>query len=106
MKSGDEILDVFGRRGNAALFVTELAHALQARERDLDSGLDRLSEQGAILIAEHPVPDPHLEGIDLRIVAPVPADRPRPEAEALAAEAAESLWRKWLANFLSSHRCQ
>jgi len=103
----EEILAVFTRQRVHALFVTELSHALRARDlRALDAQLDRLNEEGAILIAEHAVPDPHLAGIDLRIVAPLTAGRPRPEAEAAAADAAESLWNKWLASFLSSHRCQ
>jgi hypothetical protein len=103
--SDDEILGVFGRRRTGALFVTELAHALRTPEADLDADLERLAERGAILIAEHPVPDPHLAGIDLRIVAPLASGCPRPEAEASAAGAAETLWSKWLASFLSSHRC-
>ncbi len=102
----EEILDVFGRRRTAALFVTELAHALRMPESELGADLERLSERGAILITEHPVPDPHLAGIDLRIVAPLAGDRPRAEAEALASDAAESLWNRWLASFLSAHRCQ
>src|SRR3974390_2373587 len=102
----DEILHVFEGRGTAALFVTELAHALRASEADLNSDLDRLCERGAVLISEHAIPDPHLVGIDLRIVAPVAGDRPRAEAEAQASDAAQSLWNKWLAGFLSSHRCQ
>jgi hypothetical protein len=105
--STEEILAVFSRKRIPALFVTELSHALQSRDPGgLDAALDRLDEDGVVLIAEHPVPDPHLEGIDLRIVAPVAADRPKPEAEAAAADAAESLWNKWLASFLSAHRCQ
>jgi hypothetical protein len=102
----EDILRVFEGRGTGALFVTELAHALRTSETDLNVDLDRLSERGAVLISEHAIPDPHLEGIDLRIVAPVADDKPRAEAEARASNAAESLWNKWLAGFLSSHRCQ
>jgi DNA-binding Lrp family transcriptional regulator len=104
--SADEILEVFARRRASALFVTELAQALHASPSELNADLERLSERGNVLLADHPVPDPHLSGIDLRIVAPLPADRPRADAEAAAAAAAETLWNKWLATFLSSHRCQ
>jgi len=103
----DEILAVFRRQRVPALFVSELAHALQARDGPaLDAQLEHLTAAGTILIADHGAPDPHLAETDLRIVAPVAADRPRPDAEAAAADAAESLWNTWLAGFLRSHRCQ
>jgi hypothetical protein len=103
----NEILAVFERRSATALFVTELAHALPAPERaSLDAQLERLSGAGALIVTEHDAPDPHLAGADLRVVAPLAPDGPRVEAEAAAAKAAESFWNKWLAGFLSSHRCQ
>jgi hypothetical protein len=104
----DAILAVFDRKHVPAMFITELAHDLHAPpdSAELANDLGALEARGTILVAEHAAPDPHLAGIDLRIVAPLRADRPRAEAEAAAAGAAESLWNKWLASFLSSHRCQ
>jgi hypothetical protein len=104
----EAVLAVFDRRHAPALFVTELAHDLHTPpdSADLANDLEALERRGSILVAEHPVPDPHLQGIDLRIVAPLPGNLPHAEAEAAAAHAAELLWNKWLASLLSSHRCQ
>jgi hypothetical protein len=99
------ILHVFVERSAPALFVTELAAALGPQAAELGPGLERLAREGAIVISEHGAPDQHLEGVDLRIVAPVGAQAPRAEAEAAAADAAERLWTGWLGSFLASHRC-
>ena len=88
-----------------ALFVTELAAELGPQAAELGPGLERLAREGAIVISEHGAPDPHLDGADLRIVAPVGAQAPRAEAEATAVDAAERLWMVWLGSFLASHRC-
>lgn len=95
-----EIVRIFERRGAAALFVTELRHALgpACPASALDAALARLAERGEILLVAHPVPDPHLAGADLRIAAPVTSG-----ADPLSA--AETLWNGWLREFLASHRC-
>jgi hypothetical protein len=103
--AGGAILRVFAQRSAAALFVTELAAELGPRAAELGPGLERLAREGAIVISEHGAPDPHLEGADLRIVAPVGAQASRAEAEAAAADAAERLWSGWLGSFLATHRC-
>lgn len=103
---GDAILRAFARRGAAALFVTELAAELGPRGAELAPDLERLAREGAVVITEHGAPDPHLEGADLRIVAPVGREAPRAEAEAAAVDASERLWMTWLGSFFASHRCQ
>jgi hypothetical protein len=55
-----------------------------------------------VLTVDHPAPDIHLEGTDLRIVARIPDG----ENEAVAADAADELWNSWLRAFFSTHRCQ
>jgi len=78
------------------------AEALPATaRRDLRSPLAELEASNAVLVARYPAPDPHLEGLDLRIVALVPQ-----AGESSALEASATLWADWLRQFLANHRCQ
>ena len=102
-----DVLGVFARRGAAALFVSELhaelGHAVDPA--DLTAELQRLDVAGRLRVVSKASPDPHLDGADLRIVALVSADGPRPAAEAQAQAAVETAWGSWLREFLASHRC-
>ena len=91
-----------------ALFVTELALALQQRDIQCDqrsTGLNEaiadLRRRGLVLLVDHAPPDRHLTGSDLRIVAGPLTVVPRNVAERNAG----ALWNEWLAGFASSHRC-
>jgi hypothetical protein len=54
------------------------------------------------VVVTTPAPaDPHLAGLDLRIVA-----RARPDDPGAAIQAADALWGQYLRAFLASHRCQ
>lgn len=85
-----------------AMFVTELALAASAGDGDgFGAALEELWRQRQVLLADHPSPDRHLSGIDLRIVAG-PLDK---VPWTVAEKEADMLWREWLAEFTSSHRC-
>ncbi len=98
MTAEEAIVDVFGRRSAAALFVTELQYGIVPRREpeEFAAALARLVERGELIIVTKPAPDVHLADADLRIAA-----RVAPHAEA----AIEAAWHAWLRDFLSSHRC-
>lgn len=84
------------------MFVTELTLAAGGRDdASFGAALAELRGTGQVLVTEHPPPDRHLAGSDLRIVAgPVPA-----VGRVGAEEAAEELWREWVTGFAAGHRC-
>ena|SRR5581483_1283911 len=65
-----------------------------------ESLLADLERSGDVAIQERSWPDPCLDGVDLRIGALVESgDRQR------ALAAIESIWQRWLADYLNQHRC-
>jgi hypothetical protein len=96
------ILAALAESPRPALFVTELtARADHGSGESFSAALAELRGAGQVLVAEHPPPDRHLAGSDLRIVA-----GPLPEVDRDAAEqAAEALWREWVTEFTACHRC-
>jgi hypothetical protein len=95
----EAVLGALGRSHPPALFVGELAAKVGSPE--LEPALAELEASNAVLVSRYPAPDPHLEGLDLRIVALVPA-----AGESSAVEASVTLWSDWLRQFLANHRCQ
>jgi hypothetical protein len=96
---GEPVLATLQRNHPPALFVGELAAKVKSAE--LEPALAELEAANSVLVSRYPAPDPHLEGLDLRIVALVP-----PAGESSAVEASATLWADWLRQFLSNHRCQ
>lgn len=95
------ILTTLSRSARPALFVTELAVQSDEDDAEFAQALAELRGTGQVLVTEHPPPDRHLVGSDLRIVA-----GPLPETgRASAEEAAEALWREWITEFAAGHRC-
>jgi hypothetical protein len=92
------ILDVFDRRAAAALFVTEVQYGIVPPRdpAEFAAALEQLVKRGEIVIVNKPAPDVHLADADLRIAARVAPD---------AGIAIETAWQRWLADFLSTHRC-
>ena len=106
------IVEILERAPRSARFVTELAQALQRANvgaAALERELGKLEASGRVLVREQFCGDPHLEGADLRIVALVrtpPGGAMRvddPQARAVAD--IEAVWDRWLADYLSNHRC-
>jgi len=106
------IVEILERAPRRARFVTELAQQLQRANlgaASLESELGKLEASGRVLVREQFCADPHLEDTDLRIVALVwtapggatPVDDP----QARAVGDIEAVWDRWLADYLSNHRC-
>jgi hypothetical protein len=94
----DRVLQLLEAATPQALLLTELEARVQA---PLTGVLSDLERSGQVVVTTPTPPDPHLEGLDLRIVA-----RARPERAELALQATDAVWQQVLRAFLSSHRCQ
>lgn len=103
------ILDVLRRTPRRAEFVSRLLASLRRSDISLDrveQALTELQAQPAILVHEHYCADPHLASADLRVAAMLEAPQPTehdPIAE--AAERIETVWQRWLSDYLSNHTC-
>jgi hypothetical protein len=95
----EQVLSALGGSHPPALFIGELA--VKVRSPELEPALAELEAANLVLVSRYPAPDPHLEGLDLRIVALVPQ-----AGESSAVEASATLWADWLRQFLANHRCQ
>ncbi len=102
------VIELLHQRKRQALFVNELSAALRkanaAGARDIERALAGLEADGAVVVRDHYCADPHLEGVDLRVVALV---EPGAGEDALwrSIRASEDTWNDWLAMYLANHRC-
>jgi hypothetical protein len=76
--------------------VAELTPLLGADTSRMETALAELERRGTLLVREQYCADPHMDGVDLRIVA---------LAEGDAAEAIDATWQRWLGEYLANHRC-
>lgn len=101
------ITDSLRRAKTKARFATELAaglHRLKIGAEELERALADLEAEGAVMVREHFCADPHLAGVDLRVVALV--EGPAGEDPRLAAiRAIDQTWNQWLNEYLANHRC-
>jgi len=101
------IVGLLRSRAKKARFITELAASLRRsgmEVKELDRVLSELEGEGRVMIRDHFCADPHLAGVDLRIVAIV--DGPEgtdPEQSAICE--IDAAWNKWLAAYLANHQC-
>jgi hypothetical protein len=86
-----------------ALSATELGVHAGVRGDRLDALLGELEAAGNVVVVEHPSPDIHLAGTDLRTVGAIDEDTPGGKERARLA--AEAHWEDSLRSFLASHRC-
>src|SRR5947208_2733302 len=69
-----------------------------------DSFAKEVDTEGLVIIRYHFCADPHLDGIDLRIVAVVDrAVSTNPELSAI--HEIDKAWDQWLGSYLANHRC-
>lgn len=101
---GASLLEVLGRTRNHARFVPELARLVTAPQRELEHALGELEAQGRVLVREQYCPDPHLQGMDLRIVALVDSGA-ADDGLAAANTSIQSRWQRWVGEYLTNHRC-
>ncbi len=103
----ERIVDLLRSRNKKARFMTEL-YALLERSRikreDADRALAELESKGALMIRHNFCADPHLAGVDLRVVALVESvDGGDPQMSAI--RLIDEAWNKWLSEYLANHRC-
>lgn len=98
------VMTLLRSRGRKARFASELfALLLQkniARE-DVEQVLAELEGEGAVMIRDHFCADPHLAGVDLRVIALMQGAEPQLEA----IREIDTAWNRWLADYLANHRC-
>jgi hypothetical protein len=101
------VIDVLRNRAKKACFTTELGVALKrARvgKEEMEQALAELQAEGVVMIRDNFCADPHLAGVDLRVVALVESvDGADPQLSAI--REIDSAWDKWLAEYLADHRC-
>ena len=101
------VIDALHNRAKKARFTTELAVALQrvrVGKEEMEQALADLQAEGVVMIRDHFCADPHLDGVDLRIVALV-ENGEGADAHMSAIHEIDSAWDKWLADYLANHRC-
>jgi hypothetical protein len=98
------VVAVLQRRRPHARFVPELARQLGVPAIELEAAMMELEANGSALVREQYCADPHLEGMDLRIVALI---EPTPDGDAIGAASTsiDNVWQRWLGEYLANHRC-
>jgi len=94
-------------RSQKARFVTELYAAmrrLRVDTEETDRALAELEREGTVMMRDHFCADPHLAGVDLRIVALVESIDGA-DAQLSAIHMIDMTWNKWLSEYLANHRC-
>lgn len=103
----DLVVEVLRSRDKKARFMTEVYASLaksKIERAEADRALARLEGEGAVIVRDHFCADPHLAGVDLRVVTIVErrADED-PQLEAI--RRIDEAWNKWLNEYLANHRC-
>ena len=101
------VIELLRSRAKKARFTTELAVALQRARvgrEEMEQALTELETEGVVMIRDHFCADPHLAGVDLRVVALVNSiDGADPQLSAI--REIDSAWDNWLGEYLANHRC-
>lgn len=101
------VVDVLCSRGKKARFTTELAVVLQrgrVGKEEMEQALADLQAEGVVMIRDNFCADPHLAGVDLRVVALVESVDGA-DAQLSAIREIDSAWDEWLGEYLANHRC-
>jgi hypothetical protein len=103
----EAIVELLRGRNRQARFMTELYAALDKmgiRAAAIDRVLGELESQGGAMLRDHFCADPHLAGVDLRVVALVER-RAGEDPQWDAIRRIDETWNKWLNEYLANHRC-
>jgi hypothetical protein len=101
------ILDWLRSQPRKACFITEMRASLDSvniNAEQIERTLSDLEAQGAVIIRDHYCADPHLDGIDLRIVGLID-DVEAEEPQLSAIREIDKAWDQWLTSYLANHRC-
>jgi hypothetical protein len=101
------VIGLLRSRAKKARFTTELAVTLgrmNIEKDEMEEALTGLEREGVVMIRDHFCADPHLAGVDLRLVALVESIDGA-DAQLSAIREIDSAWDKWLGEYLANHRC-
>jgi hypothetical protein len=101
------IVDLLRSRNRKARFMTELYASLgrcKINTEEADRALTELEAEGEVMIRDHFCADPHLTGVDLRVVALVEHNEAQ-DPQVSAIRQIDEAWNKWLSEYLANHRC-
>jgi hypothetical protein len=101
------VIDILRSRSKKARFVTELTAALARADigkEQMERVLADLQAEGLVMIRDNFCADPHLAGVDLRVVALVESHGGA-DPQLSAIREIDSAWNKWLGEYLANHRC-
>ena len=101
------VIDALRNRAKKARFTTELAATLQRAsvgKEEMEQALADLQSEGIVMIRDNFCADPHLAGVDLRVVALVESIDGA-DAQLSAIRVIDDAWNKWLGEYLANHRC-
>jgi hypothetical protein len=94
-------------RNKQARFMTELQASLARYgigTEEADRALAELESERVVMIRDNFCADPHLAGVNLRVVALVESvDGGDPQMSAI--RRIDEAWNKWLSEYLANHRC-
>ncbi|MBI3066035.1 MAG: hypothetical protein HYY82_14025 [Deltaproteobacteria bacterium] len=101
------VIELLRSRGKKARFTTEVFASLERRSlirEEIERALAVLEAEGVVMIRDNFCADPHLAGVDLRVVALVESiDGADPQLSAI--RVIDDAWNKWLGEYLANHRC-
>ena len=103
----DTVIGLLRSRNREARFMTELYASLEKSRisaNETDEALAKLENEGAVMVRDHFCADPHLAGVDLRVVTIVESD-PGEDPQLAAIRRIDEAWNKWLNEYLANHRC-
>jgi hypothetical protein len=103
----ETVLELLRARNKQARFMTELYVSLarlQIGAADADRAVVQLEADGAVFVRDHFCADPHLTGVDLRVIALVEGNDGK-DPQAGAVRRIDATWNKWLNEYLANHRC-
>jgi hypothetical protein len=101
------LVDFLRGRNRKARFMTELYAALgkiAINAAKIDHALAELESEGAVMVRDHFCADPHLAGVDLRVITVVES-REGEDPQLGAIRRIDETWNKWLNEYLANHRC-
>lgn len=104
--AGAAIIELLRSRKKAG-FMTELYAALgrvHINRDQADRALAVLEGESTVMIRDHFCADPHLAGVDLRVIALVESGGDQ-DPQVNAIRRIDETWSKWLNEYLANHRC-
>lgn len=106
-KARNAVIELLRSRNRKARFLTELYASLdKSKINALEAGraLSQLERDGVVMVRDHFCADPHLAGVDLRILTLVEAGQGE-DPQLAAIRRIDEAWNKWLNEYLANHRC-